>query len=63
MTKNKRKEWSGWIEIPGYLFTLTLFLSIWISEYRWRLFFTSLFFILIAVANVIAKQEREKKKK
>ncbi len=63
MAKNKEKEWSGWIEIPGYLFIATLFLSIWISEYRWRLFFTSLFFISMAVINVAIKQERGKKKK
>lgn len=58
----KKQNWDFWIEIPGYLFVITLFLSIWISEYRWRLFFSSFFFIFISIVNVIVKKDRKRKK-
>lgn len=51
-----------WIEVPGYLFAVLLFSSIWIAEYRWRLFFTSLFCIMISIVSYITKNKNGKLK-
>jgi hypothetical protein len=48
------------IEVSGIAFLIFLFLSIWISEYRWRLFFTALFWLFLAIINSIVINERER---
>jgi len=53
-------EWG--IEIPGYLFIITFFLSIWIAEYRMKLIISSIFFILISMANYVVYKDRQRKK-
>ncbi|MCK4239589.1 MAG: hypothetical protein KAX33_10730 [Candidatus Lokiarchaeota archaeon] len=63
MNEKKKKKFEWCIEIPGYLFVILIFLSIWINEYRWKLFWTGIFFIVVAILNFAVKQHREGAKK
>ncbi len=48
------------IEIPGYITVSLFFLSIWITEYRWRLFFSAIFFMFATLAGYGINEQRKK---
>jgi len=58
MKKEKEKfVWS--IEIPGYITVIFFFLSIWISDFRWRLFFTAIFFMFATLAGYASNEQKK----
>ena len=50
-----------YIELYGWIFVICLFGSIWIGEYRWQLFFTSVVCIIFAIVLTMIETEKEKK--
>ena len=48
------------IEGCGWSFIILLFAGIWISEFRWRLIFSSLILFLIALLEVAVLSDKEK---
>lgn len=56
---NQKKDM--WIEVPGFLSLISLFLGIWLTEYRWRFIFSSLLLLIIAIVNTQTKKYLSKK--
>ena len=49
------------VEILGVIFLIGIPLGIWLDNYRWKIIFTSLFVIFIAIMISIAENVKEKK--
>ena len=56
---NQKKDM--WIEVPGFLSLISLFLGIWLTEYRWRFIFSSILLLMIAIVNSQTKTYLNKK--
>jgi len=51
------------IELFGWGSLIAWFSSIWVPDYRWRLFFTGLLLLFLAIINTAVLKEREQKQK
>ena len=55
----KKKKLNWFVETTGFLWITTWFLSIWIEEYRWKLFFTGLFCFCLAGSMLQGKKKKD----
>lgn len=55
------KSYKYSVEILGWIFIMGIPLGIWLNDYRWKIIFTSLFAIFIAIIITIVDQAKEKK--
>lgn len=53
------KKYNLWIEIPGTLSVISMFLAIWVTNFFWQFFGTSILLFLIAIANTITNKYRK----
>ncbi len=49
------------VEILGWIFLIGIPLGIWLNDYRWKIIFTSLFAIFIAIILTLVENVKEKK--
>lgn len=49
------------VEFLGWVFLVGIFSGIWIDAYRWKLIFTALFAIFIAIVLTFIEANKEKK--
>lgn len=47
--------------VLGAIWIATWYLAIWVDEYRWKLFFTGLFSLILGLLIVAEKKESEGK--
>ena len=66
MKKEKEKYKSSFltvviVDILGYIFILGIIVGIWIDEFRWKLIFTALFAIGLALLLTAVEKSNEEK--